>query len=190
MATIGLRDLYGAPITTSNTGAEIYGTPFRLAKAISAELSVEVAEAILYADDSIDEVAREFTKGELKLNVSDFLPEHTAMLLGQTQDADGVLFAGENDEPPYLAIGFRAKKTGGLYRYLWLYKVQFAIPGEKYETKADGISFSTPEITGTIVKRDDGLWKADYVGPPESAVAQGWFTGVREKATEQTEEPG
>ena len=56
MATIGLRDLYRAPITIGTSGAEEYGTPVRMAKAISAELSVEVAEAILYADDGADEV--------------------------------------------------------------------------------------------------------------------------------------
>ncbi len=41
MATIGLRDLYRAPITIGTSGAEEYGTPVRMAKAISAELSVE-----------------------------------------------------------------------------------------------------------------------------------------------------
>ena len=51
MATIGLRDLYRAPITIGTDGAEDYGTPVRMAKAISAEISVEVAEAILYADE-------------------------------------------------------------------------------------------------------------------------------------------
>lgn len=58
MATIGLRDLYRAPITIGTSGAEEYGTPVRMAKAISAELSVEVAEAILYADDGADEVVK------------------------------------------------------------------------------------------------------------------------------------
>lgn len=45
MATIGLRDLYRAPITIGDGGVEEYGTPVKMAKAISAELSVEVAEA-------------------------------------------------------------------------------------------------------------------------------------------------
>ena len=43
MATIGLRDLYRAPITVDESGKETYGTPVRMAKAISAEMSVEVA---------------------------------------------------------------------------------------------------------------------------------------------------
>ena len=39
MATIGLRDLYRAPITIGDDGVEEYGTPVKMAKAISAELS-------------------------------------------------------------------------------------------------------------------------------------------------------
>lgn len=99
MATIGLRDLYRAPITVDESGKETYGTPVRMAKAISAEMSVEVAEAILYADDGADEVVKEFVSGELTLNVNDLMPADLAALLGQTQDADNVVYAGENDDP-------------------------------------------------------------------------------------------
>lgn len=103
MATIGLRDLYRAPITVGEEGKETYGTPVRMAKAISAELSVEVAEASLYADDGVDEAAKEFVSGELTLNVNDLPPAELAALLGQTQDEDKVVYAGESDEPPYMA---------------------------------------------------------------------------------------
>lgn len=128
MATIGLRDLYRAPITIGTSGAEEYGTPVRMAKAISAELSVEVAEAILYADDGADEVVKEFVSGEITLNVNDLLPADLAALLGQKQDTDKVVYGSDSDEAPYTAIGFRAKKAGGTYKYIWLYKVKFAIP--------------------------------------------------------------
>ena len=99
MATIGLRDLYRAPITVGKDGEETYGTPVRMAKAISAEMSVEVAEAILYADDGADEVVKEFVSGELTLNVNDLMPADLAAILGQTQDDDQVVYAGENDDP-------------------------------------------------------------------------------------------
>lgn len=97
MATIGLRDLYRAPITIGTSGAEEYGTPVRMAKAISAELSVEVAEAILYADDGADEVVKEFVSGEITLNVNDLLPADLAALLGQKQDADKVVYGADTD---------------------------------------------------------------------------------------------
>ena len=102
MATIGLRDLYRAPITIGEDGAEEYGAPVKMAKAISAELSVEVAEAILYADDGADEVVKEFVSGELTLNVNDLLPVDLAALLGQKQDDDKVVYGADTDEPPYL----------------------------------------------------------------------------------------
>lgn len=180
MATIGLRDLYRAPITIDDTDKETYGTPVRMAKAISAKLSVEVAEAILYADDGTDEIEKEFVSGEIVLNVNDLLPADLAALLGQTQDDDNVVYGGETDEAPYVAIGFRAKKAGGQYKYIWLYKVKFAIPDESYTTKGDSIEFSTPEITGQFIKRSDGLWKAEHVAAPDNAVAASWFTTVRE----------
>lgn len=101
MATIGLRDLYRAPITIGTSGAEEYGTPVRMAKAISAELSVEVAEAILYADDGADEVVKEFVSGEITLNVNDLLPADLAALLGQKQDTDKVVYGSDSDEAPY-----------------------------------------------------------------------------------------
>ena len=51
MATIGLDKLYYAPITEDELGEETYGTPKVLAKAMTADLSVELNEATLYADD-------------------------------------------------------------------------------------------------------------------------------------------
>ena len=65
MATIGLDRLYYSKITEDANGEETYGTPIILAKAITAELSVELVEAILYADDGAAEVVKEFNSGTL-----------------------------------------------------------------------------------------------------------------------------
>ena len=59
MATIGLDQLFYAPITESaTTGEETYGTPVKLAKAISAELSVELAEATLKKNDRATDIIK------------------------------------------------------------------------------------------------------------------------------------
>lgn len=71
MATIGLDMLYYAKITENEEGDETYDTPVKLAKAISAELSVELVEAILYADDGIAEIVKEFKGGTLSLGIDD-----------------------------------------------------------------------------------------------------------------------
>ena len=71
MATIGLDKLYYAKITEGDNGNETYGTPTQLAKAMTAELSVELAEATLYADDGAAEVVKEFQSGTLTLGIDD-----------------------------------------------------------------------------------------------------------------------
>ncbi len=187
MATIGLDKLYYAPITEDANGSETYGTPVQLAKAISAELSVELNEAILYADDGRAESVKEFKSGTISLNVDGLGYANAAALLGCQVDENGVLISRGEDNPAYVAIGFRARKANGKYRYFWLYRVQFAIPGTSLATKGDSITFSTPTIEGTIFQRNkaDGAskhpWKAEITEDGTNATTvNAWYTSVYE----------
>ena len=154
-----------------------------MAEAMSADLSVKTADGSLYADDTLSVSVTEFASGTLKLGIKDLTLEVVAELLGQAVDKNSVVWAGKEDEPPYVAVGFRAKKTGGKYRYVWLLKAKFKVPSEKYETKGESIKFNTPDIEASFTTRKkDNLWKADFVGTEESAAAKTWFTAVPEKA--------
>lgn len=114
MATIGLDKLYYASISEDPTsGEETYAVPKPLAKAISAELSVEVAEAILYADDGASEIVKEFKSGTLTLGVDDLGAEAAAALTGARLDANGVLISTSEDGGAPVAIGFRAAHSNG-----------------------------------------------------------------------------
>lgn len=178
--TIGLKDLVYATITEGENGAETYGTPKKLAEVMNADLSVTTAEGTLYADDAVSESVKEFVKGALKLGIKDLETATIAELLGQEVDGDNVIYGGADDEPPYVAVGFRAKKTGGKYRYIWLYKVKFKIPNEAFKTKGESIEFNTPSIEGEFFKRADGRWKADFTGLETSEVAKTFLQQVRE----------
>lgn len=196
MATIGLDSLYYAEITEaqsagsgSEIGDESYGAPKRLAKAISAEISVELAEAILYADDGPAETVKEFSKGTVSLGVDDIGTEAAAVLTGAAVDANGVLVASSEDVGKYVAIGFRAKKANGKYRYFWLYKVRFSVPNTSLNTKGESVEFSTPTIEGTVLRRNKANeagkhpWKAEITDDGTTAVGavcSSWFTGVYE----------
>lgn len=160
MATIGLDRLYYAKITENDAGEETYGTPSQLAKAISADLSVELAEATLYADDGASEIVKEFKSGTLSLGIDD---------IGAA------------------AVGFRAKKSNGKYKYYWLYRVKFGIPATNLATKGDSITFSTPAIEGTILRRNKAdaggkhPWKAEALeGDVTAATITGWYKEVYE----------
>ena len=189
MATIGLDKLYYAPITEDENGEETYGTPVQLAKAISAELSVELAEATLYADDGASEVVKEFKSGTLSLGVDDIGPSVASDLSGVTIDKNNVIIASSEDATAPVAIGFRAKKSNGKYKYFWLYRVKFGIPASSLATKGDSITFSTPTIEGTIMRRNkpDGKnnhpWKAEVTEGDtgvETSVITNWYSKVYE----------
>ena len=123
MATIGLDKLYYAKITEDENGNETYGTPSQLAKAISADLSVELNEATLYADDGQAEIVREFKSGTITLSVDEIGHDIVADLVGAEIDSNGVLISGDNDSAKPVAIGFRARKSNGKYKYYWLYSI-------------------------------------------------------------------
>lgn len=167
MATIGLDMLYYAKITEGENGDETYGTPTKLAKAMSTELSVELAEATLYADDGASEIVKEFKSGTLSLGVDDIGNDAASTLTGATIDSNKVVISASEDGGEPVAIGFRAKKSNGKYRYFWLYRVKFGIPSTSLATKGDSITFSTPTIEGTVLRRNklDGKnthpWKAE-----------------------------
>lgn len=189
MATIGLDKLYYSKITEDSNGEETYSTPLVLAKAITAELSVELVEAILYADDGAAEVVKDFNSGTLTLGVDDIGPTAAADLTGASTDDNGVLISASENVGTPVAVGFRAKKANGTYRYFWLYRIKFSLPATNLQTKADSITFSTPTIEGTVMRRNklDAFgkhpWKAEVTegdAGVASATITGWFTEVYE----------
>ena len=189
MATIGLDKLFYATITEDAEGIETYAKPVQLAKAMTAELSVELAEATLYADDGAAEVVKEFQSGTLSLGVDDIGTAAACILTGATVDENGVLISTTEDAGSPVAIGFRAKKANGKYRYFWLYRVKFGIPATNLTTKGESIEFSTPTIEGTVMRRnkpDDGgfhPWKAEVTEGDtgvDAPTVTSWFNEVYE----------
>ena len=189
MATIGLDKLYYATITDDENGEEIYGTPTQLAKAISAELSVELAEATLYADDGAAEIVKEFKNGTISLGVDDIGSTTAAALTGVTVDKNNVMVYNSEDGGDPVAVGFRAKKSNGKYKYYWLYRVKFGIPATNLATKGDSSTFSTPTIEGTVLRRNKPdtsgkhPWKAEVTEGDKdvpASVISGWYTEVYE----------
>ncbi len=200
MSTIGLDSLYYAKITEDANGDETYSSPIKLAKAMTAELSVELAEATLFADDGASEIVKEFKSGTVSLGIDDIGVTAAQDLTGAKIDNNHVVVSTSDDSCEPVAIGFRAKKSNGKYRYYWLYRVKFGIPGASLQTKGDSITFSTPTIEGTVMRRNkvDGLnnhpWKSE-VNEDDSSVSSstisGWFSEVYEPDFESSgnEEP-
>ena len=153
---VGLRDVHYAILDTDNdTDGATYEAPVGLIGAITANINPNASTETLFADDGPMEVASTLGNIELELTLADIPLPTQAILLGHTwDDADKRLTRKSEDTPPWIAVGFRALKSNGNYRYVWLTKGKFMIPEEGHETRGDTIEFQTPTITGAFTKRD------------------------------------
>ncbi len=182
---IGLNSLYYAILTKDDATGVTYSAPVKIAGAINAKITPKSNTDILYTDDGPDEVLYSMGEIDVELNTKDLDLDTQAALLGHTVTG-GVLVRKETDIPPYLAIGFKSKKSNGKYRYMWLFKGQFSLPDQDYATKEDKPKAQTPKIKGTFIRRAyDAAWQKvtdeDHVNYV-SSIGTNWFTSVESTA--------
>ena len=156
---VGLNNLHFAKLTKDDDSGAVYETPRRIAGSITAKISPKVNTETLYADDGPSETATALGEIEVEFEVKDLPLEIQAEVLGHSL-SKGVLIKKADDTAPYLAIGFKSKKSNGSYRYVWLYKGRFELPEQEFKTMEDKPSFQTPKVKATFVKREfDNIWQ-------------------------------
>lgn len=189
MATlIGFDMLHYATVTSdtakqgNTAGATVYGTPKRVVGAVSADINPNTSDSTFFADDGPMETASALGKIELELSTANIPKEDQAILLGHKVDDKGIMVRSAGDTPPWVAIGGRALKSNGKYKYFWLLKGKMMVPEAKYQTKEENVEFQPSTIKGSFVKRDsDGGWQIECDEDDtdaDSATIAAWFTNV------------
>lgn len=176
---VGLRDIYYATLTSDGSSGAVYAAPVQIVGAISANINPNSSIETLYGDDGPLDTASQLGQISLEMNVADLTLSQQAVLLGHTAPSNGVMIKKAADTPPWLAIGFKSKKSNGKYRYIWLLKGKFSQPELAHETQGDAVNFQTPTITGNFVKReyDDGWIKmGDEDETGGTNIGTTWFT--------------
>ena len=176
---VGLDNLYYATLSSDASAGTAYGTPVAVTGAITANINPSSVIESLFYDNGPGEVATQLGNIELELNVADIPLNIQAVLLGHSISA-GIMERASTSTPPWVAIGFKALKSNGNYRYVWLYKGKFKEPELNHETKDDSVNFQTLTIVGHFVKRDfDNKWmkQADEdESGYQSTTGTNWFT--------------
>lgn len=189
MATIGLDEMYYAKITSADDADEVYGTPKKMSGAISVDIAKNIAEAMLSADNRTYYANKSFSNGTITINLADISDEALVDIFGAVKDSKGGIAFSGNKLPEPVALGFRATKANGKYRYTWLLRVVFAPPGENVQTQGDTITYTTPSVTGTfsdqVKTAADGHHYHQYkmdedAQGADAATIKGWFSQVQE----------
>ncbi len=84
---------------------------------------------------------KEFKSGALTLGIDDIGSLVAQDLTGCKIDSNNVVVSRSEDGGSPVAIGFRAKKANGKYRYFWLYRVIFSVPATSLRQKVTLLPF-------------------------------------------------
>ena len=187
MAYIGLKHPVFAPIATEPANSlPTYGTGLVVGMAIAADVSIELSDAKLAADDTIAEIENGFVSGTISMNVDDLSDAALKAWLGEqeaTLGGEATLREAATYDSPEGGFGYyRVRKKAGVrsYRAFWYHKTKWGMPGENAATKPDGsIEWQTPTIEGQIMTALDSAasWR-DQATFTSEADAIAWLDGL------------
>lgn len=193
MAYIGLKHPVFAPIASEPANSlPTYGTGLVVGMAIAADVSIELSDAKLAADDTIAEIENGFVSGTISMGVDDLSDAALKAWLGVQEASLGgeatIRNAATYDSPEGGFGYYRVRKKAGVrsYRAYWYHKTKWGIPSENAATKPDGsIEWQTPTIEGEIMTALDtaASWR-DEVTFANEADAIAWLDGLAGVPTE------
>lgn len=187
MAYIGLKHPVFAPIATEPANSlPTYGTGLVVGMAIAADVSIELSDAKLAADDTIAETENGFVSGTISMGVDDLSDAVLKAWLGVQEASLGgeaTLRSAATYDSPEGGFGYyRVRKKAGVrsFRAYWYHKTKWGMPGENAATKPDGsIEWQTPTIEGEIMTALDtaASWRDEATFDAE-ADAIAWLDGL------------
>jgi phi13 family phage major tail protein len=187
-SAVGLRDLYYALVTQDDANGYVVGTPKVLAPAVTASLAPTVNTKTQYADDQAYDVMTSEGETKIDLEVTELPTITLAEITGAVYTPTNHRMFDNGGVPPFVALGFRSKKSNGSYRYYWFLKGRFSKPGEERATDSDTPDPKVAKLTFTAIKTVyqftmnttvDGVKRV--MGDTDDAgfSSTGWFTSVQ-----------
>lgn len=164
---IGVDQVHYALVTQDDESAYAAGTPAYLAPVMNISQTPKVASKTQYADNQPFDVMTSEGETELDVEITGLSHQVEASILGKVWDAVNERLYDYGGVAPYVALGFRAKKSDGSFRYYWFLKGQFAPPTEEQATEADAPDPKSTKFKFTAVRT---VYEFDLDGSINAAV--------------------
>lgn len=175
----GFKNCYYATITEGTGGAITYGTPKRLAGAVSMSLSPSGDKTEFYADDGLywsDENNNGY-EGTLELAM---IPEDFRKdCLGNTLDTNNVLAENATNSTAPFALLCEFTADDGAIKYAF-YNCSATRPDITGNTKGENKEVQTETLNLTIRPRADGLVQNHTTETTSSGITSTWYNAVYE----------
>ncbi len=150
-ASTGVSEFYYAVLSDLDVAI---GTPERIEYLQTLNISSEQTPVRAYGDNKTAELA--VSSGNTTVNSAFHkLPlEDRKVLLGLEEAANGLSGYGSTDNPPYVACVFAKTHQDGSKEWVGLPKGMFMRPNINGQSKQDGVTFGTDEITAEFMDRE------------------------------------
>jgi len=153
-STVGLDKLYYALVTQDDANGYEVGTPKYMAPTATVKVTPAVSSETQYMDNiPFDEITTE-GKSDLEMELSNLPSSVRAEITGKIFDAVSgrVLDNANPADAPFVAIGFRSKKSNGSFRYYWYLKCRCQEPADEAATESDKPSPKTVTLKVSALK--------------------------------------
>lgn len=150
-SSTGVTEFYYAVLNDAEVAV---GTPERIEylQTITVESAQEPVRA--YGDNKTAEIAVSSGNTTVTSAFHKLPIEDRQTLLGLATTTEGLTAYGSSDNPPYVACAFAKTHEDGSKEWVGLPKGMFMRPGVNGETKSDGVTFSSDEITAEFMDRE------------------------------------
>lgn len=187
---VGVDKVYYALVSGDDQSAYAAGTPVYLAPAMKVGQEPAVNSKTQYADNAPFDVMTSEGETKLSCEITGLSAQDLATILGMTYDVTNARVFDSGASAPYLAIGFRATKSDGTFRYYWFLKGRFTKPKEEITTKGDAPDPKSITLEFTAIKTTyaftlvgggltDGVKRVFGDSADTNFSATTWFTSVQ-----------
>jgi phi13 family phage major tail protein len=191
-SSVGLSDLYYALVTEDDSAGYAADTPVYLAPAMDASLAPASNAKVQYADNSAFDAM--MAEGETKVTttITGMAVETLAVVTGKVFDPTTGRLYDNGGVPPYVAIGFKGKRSNGKSRYYWFLKGRFTTPPEDKASQSDTPDPKPIKLEFSALKTvhqfnlgalTDGVKRVMGDEDTDNFSATGWFDTVQTPAT-------
>lgn len=158
----GLKDIVIAALTSDDENGAVYETPEKVEGAIDMSVTPSNTDPdVQYADDVEWDVVNPDPNTTVTLEWAQLPLSIREKLGGHKMDDNGVLVETAGDTPGYFAIGGKAARRDGGYRYFWLLKCRAKPIADTFHTKeGETVTRQTAKVEFTAIKRTyDNQWR-------------------------------
>ncbi len=154
LPVVGMRDLVYAVVTEDSAAGTVYGTVKQMQGVMGLSFAPNSNQQQTYGDDGTFCIVSANGDADGEVEVNTIPPEMEVDWFGRTLDANGAVVMNSDDQVHDVAIGFRARKSNGADKLVWLYKCTPSSPEVAYKSKeGSNVTIQTRKIKFKATQR-------------------------------------